>query len=385
MKILPYKYKAEKVCSRCVMDDTVPGIVFDEDGVCTFCKIHDELESMYPLNEESTKRLQNLVDRIKREGKDKKYDCIVGVSGGRDSSFTLLTTVKLGLRPLAVTFDNGWGTETAESNINKATEKLKIDLHKVSVDWDEMKDLQIAFLKASVSDVDAPSDIAIYTILYEVAVEKGIKFIFNGHSFRTEGTSPLSWSYFDSKYVKSVHKKFGKIKRLKRFPLMSMFRLIYFSLVKRIKEVRLLEYIDYNKELADKVLKKELNWEYYGGHHHENTFTKFLQSYYFPVKFNIDKRKTEYSALIRSGQISRAKALEMVMNHAYPYEKENIKNVIYKLGIGDKEFEEILNLSIKSHNDYHTYLPYIRLFKIPLKIVSKLKLIPYILYLKYAR
>jgi len=376
---------ATKICSRCILDTTVKDIWFNESGECKYCKIHDEMEKDHPLGPGLEKKLQKIIAKIKKRGKNKKYDCIVGVSGGRDSSYTLLTAVKLGLRPLAVTFDNGWGTEISIRNIKKAVEKLNVDLHTVVADWEEMKDIQIAFLKASVCDADAPSDIAIYTVLYETAAKEGIKYIFNGHSFRTEGTSPISWTYMDTKYVRSVHEKYGKFKKLKTFPLISMSRLVYYIIFKKIKEVRLLEYINYNKELVDKILEEELGWQDYGGHHHENNFTKFFQSYYLPQKFNIDKRKTELSALIRSGQISREEALDEIQYHPYHYEKDLIQYVIKKLDLSEKEFEDIYNLPKKTHDDYPTYLPLIKLLKYPIKIAGKLRLVPHILYLKYAK
>ena len=374
-----------KICNRCVLDTTVSDIWFDKSGECKYCKIHDEMEKSHSLCPDLEKKFKSLIKKIKRDGKNKKYDCIVGVSGGRDSSYTLLTAVKLGLRPLAVTFDNGWGTEIAIKNIKKAIEKLNVDLHTVVADWEEMKDIQISFLKASVCDADAPSDIAIYTVLYETAAKEGIKYIFNGHSFRTEGTSPISWTYMDPKYVRSVHKKYGELKKLKTFPLISMLRLMYYIILKRIKEVRLLEYIKYNKVSVDKILEEELDWQDYGGHHHENNFTKFFQSYYLPQKFNIDKRKTELSALIRSNQMGREEALSEIQSHPYNYEKDLIQYVIKKLGLSEKEFEDIYKLPTKTHDDYPTYLPIIKLLKYPVKIAGNLRLVPHILYLKYAK
>ncbi len=374
-----------RLCSRCILDTSVPDIWFDEHGECKYCKIHDELERSHPLGPKMEKELNKIIEKVKDSGKNKKYDCIVGVSGGRDSTYTLLAVVRLGLRPLAVTFDNSWGTKIASDNIKKAVEKLNVDLYTVTVDWEEIRDLQIAFLKASVCDVDAPSDIAIYTVLYETAAKKGIKYIFNGHSFRTEGTSPIGWTYMDSKYVKSVHKKFGKLKKLKNFPIIYMTKLIYYVVFKRIKEIRLLEYIEYQRNKTNKILEKELVWEYYGGHHHENIFTKFLQSYYFPEKFNIDKRKTELSALIRSGQLSRLEALKEIKERPYPYDKKLIEFVIKKLNLSNQEFNDIFNLSIKTFKDYPTHFPIIKLVKWPIMIAAKMKLIPHILYLKYAK
>lgn len=373
-----------RICSRCILDTTVNDIWFDENGECKYCKIHDEMEKEHPLGEEGKIKLEWLLAEIKSAGKKKEYDCIVGVSGGRDSTYSLYTAVQLGLRPLAVHFDNGWNSKIAVANIKNATSKLGVDLHTVVADWEEFKDLQIAFLKASVPDAEVPTDYAIYSVLYDVADQEGIKYIINGHSFRTEGTSPLSWTYMDGKYIKSVHQRFGKNKKIKSFPIMSMSRLLYFLFVKRIKEVRLMEYINYVKKDVDKKLEKELDWEYYGGHHHESTYTAFFQSYFLPKKFNIDKRKTENSALIRSGQLSREDALVEINGSPYEFDKEIIDYTISKLGLNRSEFEDIYNMEIKSFKDYPTYFPMIKFLKIPIKIACKLCLLPHILYLKYA-
>ncbi len=216
-EILPYKYNANKVCSRCVMDDTVKGITFDENGECTFCKIHDDLENKFPLNEETPNRLQTLVDKIKKDGKGKKYDCIVGVSGGRDSTYTLHNAVKLGLRPLAVHFDNGWNSEIAVQNIKNATDILKVDLHTHVADWEEFKELQRSFLFASVPDAEVPTDWVIFSVLFAEASQYEVKYIVHGHSFRTEGTTPLTWTYMDGKYVTRCSEKIWQTK-VKKFP-----------------------------------------------------------------------------------------------------------------------------------------------------------------------
>jgi len=371
-----------KICSRCVMDETVEDIWFDENGVCKYCHIHDEMEKRHPfaaIDEE----LKLIIEKIKLDGTGKQYDCIAGVSGGRDSTYTLLKAKELGLRPLAVHFDNGWNSDIAVSNIKKATDRLGIDLYTVVADWEEFKDLQVSFLKASVPDADIPTDYAIYSVLYDVAAKEGIKYILNGHSFRTEGTSPISWTYMDGRYVKDVHQKFGRGK-VTSFPVMMLSRLLYYIFIKRIREVRILEYVDYKKKEVDSVLSDKLDWVYYGGHHHENLFTKFFQSYLLPSKFKIDKRKTELSALIRTGQVSREQGLKEITTSAYHYEQEVVDYAIAKLGISKNEWEQIYNAPIKSHDNYHTYLPMIRLLKFPIKIACKLKLLPHILYLKYA-
>jgi N-acetyl sugar amidotransferase len=327
--------------------------------------------------------LQDKINKIKRSGRGKKYDCIAGVSGGRDSSYTLLTAVKLGLRPLAVHFDNGWNSEISVQNIKKACEKLNVDLVTVVADWEEFKDLQISFLKASTPDADVPTDYAIYSVLYDTANKEGIRYILNGHSFRTEGTSPISWTYMDPLYVRSVHRKFGKIKKFRSFPHMTLVKLQYYIWIKKIREIRLMEFIDYRKQEVDVILKDELDWQYYGGHHHENLYTKFFQSYYLPEKFSIDKRKTELSALVRSGQITRKDALNEISHSAYIHDDKTVAYAVHKLGLTKEEFEKIMRLPVKSHDDYRTYLPLIRLLRYPIKIAAKMRLVPQILYLKY--
>jgi len=373
----------KKICTRCILDSGIQDIWFDEKGECKYCYIHDEMEKTHQPGIKLNKEFQKKIRKIRHEGSGKKYDCIAGVSGGRDSTYTLLTAVRLGLRPLAVHFDNGWNSDISVQNIKKACEKLNVDLFTVVADWEEFKDLQLSFLKASVPDADVPTDYAIYSVLYHIANKEGIRYILNGHSFRTEGTSPISWTYMDPLYVRSVHKKFGKIKRFKSFPHMSFAKLQYYLWVKRIREIRLMEFIDYRKNEVDEILIKELDWQYYGGHHHENLYTRFFQSYYLPKKFNIDKRKTELSALIRSGQISREGALDELSNSDYLYDDKTVAYTINKFGLTRNEFDRIMNLPVRSHNDYTTLLPLIRILRYPIKIAAKLGLVPYILYLKY--
>jgi N-acetyl sugar amidotransferase len=373
------------ICKRCVLDTTVSDIWFDDSGECKYCQIHDELEKLHPLGPGLEKELNEMVLKIKKAGSNKKYDCIVGVSGGRDSTYTLMVAKKLGLKPLAVHFDNGWNSDISVSNIKKACEKLEVELYTVVADWEEFKDLQVSFLKSSTPDADIPTDYAIYSVLYNIANKEGVKYILNGHSFRTEGTSPISWTYMDPLYVKNVHRKFGKIKKIKSFPHMSVIKLQYLVFIKGVREFRLMEFIDYNKKKVDVVLKEELDWEYYGGHHHENHYTKFFQSYYLPQKFNIDKRKTELSALVRSGQISREEAVNEIEASPYHFEQETVDYIINKLEIPSEEWDKIMKSPVKSHDDYKTLLPFIRVMKLPIKIATKMKILPRILYLKYAK
>lgn len=371
-------------CSRCVSDSTMLEIQFDKNGVCNFCRLHDRFVHLHPLGDTGAKILKNLLIKIKRDGEGNVYDCIVGLSGGTDSTYLLYWAIQNGLRPLAVSFDNGWNTDIAVRNIKNATNILGVELHTIIADWEEMKDLQRSFLKASVSDADAPTDYAIYSVLYTEAIKSGVKYSLNGHSFRAEGSVPKSWSYFDGRYVKSVLKEYGSLKRIKSFPLMSLLQYVYYSVVKNIRDVRVFDYIDYDKAEAKKIIAHKLKWEDYGGHHHENIFTRFFQSYYLPVKFGIDKRKVEYSALIRSNQMTRSNAIDEITSQ-YPYSTEDIKFVIKKLGFSQMEWDSIMKAPRKTFKDFPTYYTFIRKMKFPMKVAADLNLIPKILYEKYAK
>ena len=371
-----------QICSRCVYDSTIPGIIFDKDGVCQFCKIHNLMEKMYPLNEQSEKNLQKLINKIKKSGKNNRYDCVIGVSGGTDSTYMLYLAVKAGLRPLAVHFDNGWNSEVAVRNIQNVTNKLGIDLETVVADWEEFKDLQIAFLKASVSDAEIPTDVAIHAVLHDVAAKENIKYVFFGHSFRNEGIVPITWTNMEGKYVNSVHKKFGK-KKITSFPNITLSSLFYYRVIKGIKSIPFMNYFEYDKLKAKKLIEAEVGWKYYGGHHHESLYTKFFQSYYLPKKFNIDKRKLEYAAFIRSNLMTRTEALKEIEAEEYPYDKELINYVIEKLGLTQEEFSQIMNAKLKSFHDYPTYYPMLKLLKPLLYIGFKLGFVPEIIYLKY--
>lgn len=375
------KKEEQKTCSRCISDSSIPGIRFDENGVCNFCKAHDRLEKAFPLNEIGQQKLNRLVDRIKSKGIKKKYDCIVGVSGGTDSTYALWMAKQLGLRPLAVHFDNGWDSEIAKNNLKNAVSKLGVNLKTVSCDWEEFKDLQISFLKASVPEVDLPTDIAIIATLYRVAAEEGLEYILEGRSFRNEGIAPLGWSYMDGKYLSSVHFQFGHT-NLNNFSNLTFRGLLYYALFKKIKYIHLLSFLDYQKEEAKELLEKELNWKYYGGHHYENDYTRFVYSYYLWQKFNVDKRKIGYSAYIRSGQLTREGALEKI-KEPYIEDKDLTRQVIEKLGISYEEFEKILASEPRSFLDYPTLYPVIKALKIPIKVACKLKLLPELFYEKY--
>lgn len=338
------------------MDTTDPDIKFDKDGVCSHCLRFDAVYSkrIIPIDERKNK-LEPIIDRIKRLGKHKKYDCIIGVSGGVDSTYVAYLAKQLGLRPLAVHFDNGWDSELSVSNIEKTLNKLEIDLFTYVVDWEEFKKLQLSFLNASTPDSEIPTDHAIISILHKMAAKYNVEYILNGHNYASESGLPLKWGYgyFDSTYIKDVHRKFGDGK-FKSYPLMTLPKFFYYNQIKRIKWFGILNYVDYSKDKVMKILQNDLDWIYYGGKHYESVYTRFFQSYILPRKFSIDKRKAHLSALINSGQITRQKAVEEMAQPIYP--EKDIENdreyVIKKFGVGTQEFEDIMNSPQKTFFDY---------------------------------
>ena len=363
------------LCSKCILDTTIEEIKFDSQGVCNYCHTQDIMEKKFPLGKEGDVAVEKIVQKIKHKGKNKKYDCIVGVSGGMDSTYTLYKAVKLGLRPLAVHLDNGWNSDIAVKNINNATKILNVDLETVVVDWEEFKDLQVSFLKASVSDAEVPTDWVIFSILFEAAKKIGVKYIVHGHSFRTEGSTPLSWTYMDGKYVKSVHRIFGK-KKIKSFPIMNMFSFFTYSIFYRIKQIRLLYHISYDEKKVIKLMEDELSWQAYGGKHFESAYTSIFQSYILMKKFSIDKRKLHLSALIRGNQITRKEALLKISSDPFVGGEKQIAFTVKKLGLKMSEFEDIMSSEVKSYKDYPTYYSLIKKLENLIKFANKLNLVP---------
>jgi N-acetyl sugar amidotransferase len=344
------------ICKRCVMDTSDPDICFDLNGVCSHCKRYeDDLSIRVYGGEIAQEKLARLVAKIKHSNKNKEYDCIIGVSGGVDSTYVAYLVKRLGLRPLAVHFDNGWNSQLAVSNIEKTLKKLEIDLYTYVIDWVEFRELQIAFLKASVPDGEVPTDHAINALLFNEAAKRNIKFIINGMNFATESLAVPSWSYghSDWKYIRNVNKIFGKTK-LKGYPHFSLFKLFYFTFIKRIKVVSILNYIEYNKDEVMNFLRNELEWVYYGGKHYESVYTKFYQAYILPRKFNIDKRRGHFSDLIHAGQLSREEAITELQKPAADYQilEQDKEFVIKKFEMTNRDFEDIMALPLKSFRDY---------------------------------
>jgi len=377
-----------RICSRCIIDTTVPGAVFDQDGVCNYCHLQDRLENEYPLGEKSERFLGQLFDQIKHSGRKSPYNCVVGISGGRDSVYTLYLVKKVwGLNPVAVHFNDGFGNPVAGENMKKATDILDVPLRTVTSDWRETKDLRLSFLKASTPDMECGTDIGIASALYGTAVKEGIRTILIGQSFRTEGIAPLEWNYLDGKYLKTVHDRFGTIPL--RPPTaedpgfsLSVKLMMYYSMVKRIRTVPILYYVNYVRPEAEKIIVKELGWVNTGAHYFDDLYQS-LMFYVHRVKFNIDRRKYNYSALIRSGQMTRDEALKLVASKYVIEDDKVIQLCIKRLGLSQEEFDEIMALEPKTFRDYPTSYNFLKTFRIPIKLLSMLHLLPSTTYAKY--
>jgi N-acetyl sugar amidotransferase len=365
----------ELVCTKCIMNTTDPEIIFDENGVCNHClRYETELPKRVFRGADGKERLSQKIEDIKKSGKNNDYDCIIGVSGGVDSTYVAYLTKKLGLRPLAIHFDNGWNSELAVSNIEKVLNKLNIDLYTYVIDWEEFKNLQLSFLKASTPDGEIPTDHAINALLFREAAKHNIKYIINGMNFATESMAVKMWAYghSDWKYIKSVHKLFGT-SSLKKYPHYNFINLFYWTFIKKIEVVSILNYITYEKDEVMKVIQDELDWVYYGGKHYESVYTRFYQGYLLPTKFNIDKRRGHLSDLVNSGQLTRELALEEIKKEGYSQELFNIDKpfVLKKLELTEEEFQEIMEAKPKTFMDYPNNFSKVEKLK---KIVNFLRL-----------
>jgi N-acetyl sugar amidotransferase len=340
------------------MDTSDPEIQFDEQGVCNHCHDYDrQIRQRVLKGEAGLSYLEGLIERIKRDGRGKPYDCLIGVSGGVDSTYVAyIAKQKFGLRPLAVHMDNGWDSELAVKNIEETLKRLDIDLYTKVLDWEEFKDLQLAFLKASTPDSEIPSDHAIWAVIGDMAEKLKVRYVLSGFNVRTETHLPRAWSqgHFDWKYIQSVHKQFGR-GRLKDFPHQGLFT--YYRRLLTLRRVDILNYLDYNKQEAMQLLENELGWKYYGGKHHESIYTRFYQGYILPMKFGYDKRRSHLSSQICSGEFSRETALEELKRPAYApsMQEEDREYVAKKLGVNDAEFDAIMKLPCKSYWDYPSY------------------------------
>lgn len=365
-----------QICTRCVMDTSDTDIVFDGAGVCNHCKAYDAVVASLPKLDERDGLLDELVERIKASGRGKRYDCVIGVSGGVDSTYLAWLVKKRGLRPLAIHFDNGWNSETAVHNIQAALEKLEIDLITYVVDWEEFRDIQLSFLKASLSNPEHPTDHAIVATLYRTAARHSVKYIIVGSNTATEGVLPFSWVYncLDFKLIKHVQKTFGT-RKIKSFPRYNLWDAIWFSVFKGIKRVKFLDYGEYSRQMAIDVLERELGWRSYGDKHHESHYTRFCQQYVFPEKFSFDKKRAHLASLVLAGEITRDDALAMLSKKNYSHQQmnEDVDFVAQKLAIKREKFEEIIAQPPRSWWEYpNNYSLFTRLLRYP-KLIRRLK------------
>lgn len=342
------------------MDTSDPMITFDINGVCNHCTEFKEVTSKHWFpNEEGAKRLAVMIDRIKTEGKGKEYDCIIGLSGGVDSSYLALKAHEWGLRPLVMHVDAGWNSELAVSNIEKIVKYCGFELHTHVVDWAEMRDLHLSYLRAGIPNQDVPQDHAFFANLYRFATKNHIKWILTGGNLATEGIFPKSWhgSAMDAINLHAIHRKYGS-RKLKQYKTISFFQYyFYFPFIKGMRTFRPLNYMPFDKQKAIAELEAKIGWRSYGRKHGESIFTKYFQNHYLPEKFGYDKRRPHLSSLIVSEQMTREQALEALTQPLYAADElaRDTAYVASKLGLSVEDFEELLRAKPSSHLDFDNW------------------------------
>lgn len=370
------------ICRRCIYDERVASISFDDEGVCNYCRQVDALKEQFGTGTEVGERqFNNIVEEIKRAGRGKKYDCVIGVSGGTDSSYMVYLAKQYGLRPLAVHYDNTWNSAIATQNIRKVLSALDVDLYTHVVDNKEVDDIFRSFFYAGVAEIEAATDLALAETMYRAAYKYGVNYVLEGHSFIAEGITPVGRNYFDGQYIRSIHKKFGRVP-MHSYPLMTFERFLWWTCVARIKKIRPFWYIKYTKEEARVFLEKEFGWEYYGGHHLENRMTAFFHGIYAPGKFRSDFRNNTLSALVRMGKMSRGDAWAEY-NTPPKVEDELLAYFKKRLELSDAEYERIMGDPPKSWHDYPTYKKRFERLRPLFAVLVNANLVPMSFYLKY--
>ena len=361
-------------CTKTLMDNiSDPNITFDKLGISNYWYDYLLMADKHLMHgEKGKKKWEQTIARMKADGKKKKYDCIIGVSGGTDSTYIAYLVKKADLRPLIVHFDNGWNSEKAVQNINKIIDYLAADLYTLVVDWEEFRDLQRAYLKSGVIDIEVLTDHAIFGTLYRLAAKHGVKYVISGSNVETEALLPKAWGFNkkDAINIKSIHAKYGEVK-LKSYPFFTAINRQYYLRFKKLKFVSPINWAPYNKQEVEEVIAKEIGWQGYGGKHNESIFTKFYQNYILPKKFKVDKRKAHLSNLICSGEITRSEAVKELHQEIYnPIElSQDLEYVIKKLGFSMKEFDLLMKESPRVHTDYevegpmHLHYPLLKPFK----------------------
>jgi N-acetyl sugar amidotransferase len=352
------------------MDTSDADITFDSDGICCHCRQHESKASrLLPAGPERERAFGALVDNV-RSARVGEYDCIVGLSGGVDSSYVAHLAVKHGLRPLAVHFDNGWNSELAVKNIETLVGELDLDLMTFVIDWEEFRDIQRSFFAAGVIDIEMVTDHAIFAALYQLARKHRIRYILAGTNVATEAIMPTSWQHFkfDLRNLLDIQRRFGT-RPIRRFPTLSIWSMAGFHYTGLIKSASLLNYLDYSKTAAIATLQREFGWQYYGGKHYESLFTKFYQAHILPVKFGIDKRRAHLSDLIMNEETTREESLRDLDKPRYDQNEleRDTEYVCKKLGFTREEFSAYLARPPVLHATYKSYAKFAR----PLVAVHK--------------
>lgn len=371
-----------RICSTCIYDSRIPGIIFDSSGRCNYCAQALFLRETYGTGEPRGRALLDaILAEIRSEGRKKKYDCVIGVSGGTDSSYLLCKAVEWGLRPLAVHYDNTWNSAIATQNIQKVTKATRTDLYTHVVDNREVDDIKRAFLLAGVPEFDADTDIAFVQTLRKAAASVGVRYILEGHSFMTEGVSPVGGNYLDGAYVADVHDRFGRLPR-KTFPNMTFTAFLRWATINNQRFIRPLWYLDYDKEQARDYLKSVANWLYYGGHHLENRASSFAHTIWLPQRFGVDYRNLSLAALARRGAMSREKAIE-IYRRPISVDPGLVEYVKKRVGFGDSQFQECMRGPKRSFRDFKTYKRRFELFRPVFYALARTNRVPMSFYLKY--
>jgi N-acetyl sugar amidotransferase len=367
----------QQVCTMCVMDTTDPDIEFNNDGVCNYCREFESISSsIHPTEEESEYQLKALSNQIKAAGRGHEYDSVLGMSGGVDSSYVAYLAERMGLRPLVVHFDNGWNSEVAVQNVFNMVDKLGFELYSYVIDWEEFKDLQRSFFKASVIDIEMLTDHAILAAMFKISKEHNIGYILSGNNMATESGLPKAWYWNkqDLTNIKAIQKRFGS-KELRSFPTMNIWQCKFTQIFRPFTVVEPLNLISYRKTKAIELLSSQFDWQYYGGKHYESIFTKFYQAYILPEKFGIDKRKAHFSSLIRNGEMTREEALDGLKQPSYDSAeiRADREYVLKKLDFSEEEFDRIMKLPIRSHLDYPSEIHIVEWFNRVVRLYRKMK------------
>ena len=370
------------ICSRCIYDERVSGIQFDRDGVCTYCHQTDALEAEYQTGTPAGEaRLQAIITEIKRRGRGKPYDCIIGVSGGTDSSYMVHLAKEWGLRPLAVHYDNTWNSAIATQNIQKVLAGTDVDLFTHVVDNKEVDDIFGAFFRAGVAEIEAATDLALAETMYRAAWKYRIGYVLEGHSFLTEGITPVGRNYFDGRYIQSIHARYGT-RPMVTYPLMTFERFLFWTIGARIRKIRPFWYMTYSKEDARTFLEDRFDWRYYGGHHLENRMTAFFHGIYLPQKFGADMRNNTLAARARMATMSREEAWAEY-NTPPTVEEELLEYFKKRLGLTDEEYERVMAAPPRSWWEFPTYKKRFERLRPLFGLLAKANLVPKSFYLKY--